>query len=507
MTTSETAPRPRRRLLPLVAVLITIVLVLGAVAAAIASVSSDDDPDAGETPTPTASPSATAGPASVVAVPAPIDAGSVAGVVAAQSSTADDEDQRAFSTLTLAGDTSLRTATDAIVSAGVAEYEPRRSPGSANELNIGFDAVLAAGPYLGVQATTFLYTGGAHGQSRSQALYTDVTADRTWPSADLVGDPQQLAEWAGVALGQADLSETAPEPAEVTHDVRFGSDGSLVTVMDPGEPVASAAGAVAVRIEPAQAATLLTAQGSAIRAAAMAGQPFAGSTAIPTATARATATATVTSAPTRAPATGDVDCSKLKCIAVTYDDGPGPYTDKLLDELKAAGAHATFFQIGKQTASYPKVAARELAEGHAIGNHTWTHPDLRRLTPDQVNSELDRTAAAIKKATGFEPVLVRPPYGATNDTVQGVLKGRGESAILWDVDTEDWKNRDAAITTQRALAGAHRGAIILMHDIHPSTVKAAPGIYRALQAKGYTLVTIPQLLGDALKPGGKYFSE
>ncbi len=102
---------------------------------------------------------------------------------------------------------------------------------------------------------------------------------------------------------------------------------------------------------------------------------------------------------------------------------------------------------------------------------------------------------------------MRPPYGATNDTVTQVLADRGASSILWNVDTEDWKNADVAITTQRALDGAKPGAIILMHDIHPTTVQAVPRIIDALQALGYTLVTVPQLLGDDLAPGSTHFSQ
>ncbi|MBU5423930.1 polysaccharide deacetylase family protein [Cellulomonas hominis] len=210
----------------------------------------------------------------------------------------------------------------------------------------------------------------------------------------------------------------------------------------------------------------------------------------------------VAPAPDPAPA---VDCDVARCVALTFDDGPGPSTAALLDELADRDVPATFFVIGQQAAARPDLVARERAEGHAVGNHTWDHPDLTTLAPDAVADELDRTARTVRDATGSAPVLVRPPYGAVDDPVLSVLAGRGETAVLWDVDTEDWKNRDVAETTRRALAGAHPGAIVLMHDIRPTTVQAVPGIVDELRAQGYTLVTVPELLGERVQPGAKVF--
>lgn len=205
--------------------------------------------------------------------------------------------------------------------------------------------------------------------------------------------------------------------------------------------------------------------------------------------------------PDRAP----VDCAVERCVALTFDDGPGPYTARLLDELAARSVPATFFVVGRQVAARPDLVAREHAEGHAVGDHTWDHRDLTTLAPDQIADEVDRTAQAVQDATGTSPTLVRPPYGAVDDDVLSVLEARGETAVLWDVDTEDWRNRDAAETTRRALAGAHPGAIVLLHDVHPTTVDAVPGIVDQLRAQGYTLVTVPELLGGRLRPGEKVF--
>ena len=207
-------------------------------------------------------------------------------------------------------------------------------------------------------------------------------------------------------------------------------------------------------------------------------------------------------APVVPPVEGGIDCAVLRCIALTFDDGPGPYTAQLLDELAAEGVHATFFVVGQNAAAMPDLVRREAAEGHAIGNHTWDHGHLPTMGPEQIADEVDRTTAALA-AAGVTTDLVRPPYGETDDTVASVLADRGYGQVLWDVDTEDWLNLDVGITTQRALDGARPGAIVLMHDIHATALGAVPGIIDALRAQGYTFVTVPQLIG-AVQPGAVY---
>jgi peptidoglycan/xylan/chitin deacetylase (PgdA/CDA1 family) len=193
-------------------------------------------------------------------------------------------------------------------------------------------------------------------------------------------------------------------------------------------------------------------------------------------------------------------------IALTYDDGPGPYTEALLDVLAAKNVPVTFFLVGSAAASMPGVVERQVAEGHAIGNHSWDHPHLTDLSDREIAEQVDRSSQAIHDAAGQKPILMRPPYGNTNDAVSHILRDRGMGQILWDVDSEDWRNRDTALTTAHVLDGAHDGAIVLMHDIHESTVAAAPGLIDLLRADGYTLLTVPQLLGGAIVPGETYVS-
>ncbi len=202
---------------------------------------------------------------------------------------------------------------------------------------------------------------------------------------------------------------------------------------------------------------------------------------------------TPTPTPTPEP-TPTVDCTLVSCVALTFDDGPGPYTNQLLDELAEKKTPATFFVLGAKAQTSPDIVAREVNEGHAVGSHTWNHYQLTKLTPDALASELDNTTRAITAAGASAPTMVRPPYGAKNSEVMEAIKARGAAGIFWDIDSEDWKNKSTAITTARALE-AQPGDIILMHDIHPSTVQAVPGIIDQLRAKGYTLVTVPELLG------------
>ncbi|MDM7829763.1 polysaccharide deacetylase family protein [Cellulomonas sp. MW9] len=177
----------------------------------------------------------------------------------------------------------------------------------------------------------------------------------------------------------------------------------------------------------------------------------------------------------------------------------------MLAEPAAAHVHATFFLIGQNVARYAGQARAEVAAGDVIGNHSWSHPQLTLLSSRAIRREVDRTQKVIRTATGVPPALMRPPYGAVNSRVLTQLARRDLPAILWNVDTEDWKNRSARVTSQRALAGARPGAIVLMHDIHPTTVQAVPGIVAALKARGFTLVTVPQQLDGQLTGGHAYF--
>ena len=189
---------------------------------------------------------------------------------------------------------------------------------------------------------------------------------------------------------------------------------------------------------------------------------------------------------------GGVDCAN--CVAITYDDGPGAETNRLPDKLKAKNAHASFMVIAPSAEQHPELLKRMKAEGHTIGNHTKSHRQLNTLPYDQVSQEIDAGNAAIKKATGQSTRWVRPPYGATNPTVDQVTRDKGVSQALWDVDTVDWKDRNSEHVCSSAVQGARAGSIVLMHDIHPTTVDAADCVIDGLRAKGLEPVSLDRLL-------------
>lgn len=199
------------------------------------------------------------------------------------------------------------------------------------------------------------------------------------------------------------------------------------------------------------------------------------------------------------------DCATTKCVALTFDDGPGVHTNRLLDMLDGQGVKATFFVLGSQVQKHPGSLRRMQMSGHQIGNHSWGHPDLTHIDSAQVQREMINTNTVIQQATGHVPTIARPPYGAVNNEVLAQLAQAGLSSILWSVDTRDWADRDNQIICHRAVAGARAGAIILMHDIHATSVDAVPCIIDGLAKQGYSLVTIRQLLG-ATVPGAIYTS-
>lgn len=187
-----------------------------------------------------------------------------------------------------------------------------------------------------------------------------------------------------------------------------------------------------------------------------------------------------------------LDCAaQLKCVALTFDDGPGPYTAHLLDVLKAAGARATFFMLGENVGAHRAEVRRMVMEGHQIGNHTWSHPQLTGLSSDAVRSEVGRTQKAITDASGgVAPMIFRPPYGATNARVG---KAVGMPEIVWDVDSMDWRYRNVARNVRVGTKDPKKGNVVLFHDIHKTTVQAIPRVLAGLKKRGFTFVTVGEL--------------
>ena len=186
-------------------------------------------------------------------------------------------------------------------------------------------------------------------------------------------------------------------------------------------------------------------------------------------------------------------------VALTFDDGPGPYTRRVLRLLARAGARATFFVVGSRVRAWPGVVRAEERRG-AVGNHTWSHPRLASLRRRAVIQELLRTQAAVVRATkGVRPQLVRPPYGVGTPAQKAAAHALGLVDVRWSVDSGDGRLGATAGSVVRTVkAGLRPGAIILLHDVHPWTVSALPRILRIVRRRHLTAVTIPELV--ALDP-------
>lgn len=188
-----------------------------------------------------------------------------------------------------------------------------------------------------------------------------------------------------------------------------------------------------------------------------------------------------------------------KMIALTFDDGPEEYwTPKILDILKEKNVKATFFVIGQQVQKHPDMLRRIYAEGHVIGNHTFDHTNLTKIDAQQVDQEIEKCASTINEIVGKTPRLVRPPFGFHNEPVDNIVYSKNRIIILWSLDTEDWKGLDAATIKGRILPKIQNGYIVLQHDgVNPKlggSIQALPDIIDGLKTKGYTFVTVAELL-------------
>jgi peptidoglycan/xylan/chitin deacetylase (PgdA/CDA1 family) len=186
-------------------------------------------------------------------------------------------------------------------------------------------------------------------------------------------------------------------------------------------------------------------------------------------------------------------------IALTFDDGPNAtLTPKLLDLLAARHLKATFFVVGQNAADHPDILKRAVREGHEIGNHSWSHPNLGKMSDDAVRRELQKTEDAIVAAIGKKPTLMRPPYGSiTARQKKWIHEEFGYRIILWDVDPLDWKRPGPSVVTARILKETKAGSIVLSHDIHPPTIEAMPATFDQLMKKGFKSVTVTELLAMA----------
>lgn len=192
---------------------------------------------------------------------------------------------------------------------------------------------------------------------------------------------------------------------------------------------------------------------------------------------------------------------RSKRIALTFDDVPDPrFTPQLLDVLRKYQVKATFFVVGSRAEKHPALVARMIREGHVIGNHSYNHPEFGKLSMNEFRSQIIRTENVIAALAGYKPRLIRPPYGDVSEPQLKWAKNHGYKLVNWNVDSLDWRGLPKTQVRNNILAHAGKGAIILQHggggvgsDLS-GTIQALPEVITILRKRGYTFVTVPQLL-------------
>ena len=370
------------------------------------------------------------------------------------------------------------------------------------ELNMDWQLAAASDQIIGVRLRTSRFLGTDWGHSL-RTIWYDARTGMTVGSPGLLKGQTALQDVAKRVRDQLASRGPQVDRAKVTGDgfdsMAFNRAGDLVVEFDDCQIAACSLGRLAVALPATTVTPLLSPMGQraqdAVRAAAKATEAV---------------TPSMPPMPERSPGAssnraGTVNCAQVKCIALTFDDGPGPQTARLLDLLKLNQARATFFTVGSCASARPDLLRRMSAEGHLVANHTWSHEDLSKPSTSKIADTLGRTDDVVTAAIGQTPTLMRPPYGAVGQNLRDVARAMGLSIVTWDVDTEDERYRDPKAITDRAVSGAHPGAIVLMHDVQKSTVDAIPGILKQLRGKGYTFVTVPELYGTVGMQAGRLY--
>ncbi|WP_405846623.1 polysaccharide deacetylase family protein [Streptomyces sp. NBC_01518] len=365
--------------------------------------------------------------------------------------------------------------------------------GDIGELNISHQFLVASGDVLGVRLTTQDGTAAGSGLD-TRTYWYDGQSGAARTTLALVADGSRDALVAALKKQLKGRDGTDAETVDgafadrsnlggLLIDMAFDADGGLRVTFARGTVGAAPAGSYVVILSPATVTPWLSAFGRRVQR----------QTVRPSGSLDLGAAATPTPAVPTHTASGDddTDCKQVMCVALTFDDGPAaPETATLLSYLAQYNARATFFTVGQNVAAHPDLVRAEARAGNEVGNHSWSHPDLTKLTSEQIAYQLNRTSAAIKAATGKAPTLFRPPYGAVNSTVRHATR---LSPVLWTLDTEDWKYPDATKVAQSVIGKVKRNDVVLMHDIHPTSVAAVPEILRTLTARGYHFVTVSHL--------------
>lgn len=387
--------------------------------------------------------------------------------------------------------------------------DPTYGSGEGTRLLVACDILFATGPTIAQRVRVVTGDATTTGLDEATTLYTDVANNETVTGNQLFNQGS-LPELMARAIELAELPE-AVDPAltqdfaDSVTDLYFDPQGGVTftvpakffddvldanwAAMTPeeqeiaGDDAFPAVSDISLSVDPSAVATFMSPLGQQIATSRAQSEPF-----------------TVNPV---GPGNDYVSCQLSPCVALTFDDGPSDQTTPtLLADLDKYQAAATFFVLGQNAEIFPEIVKQEAAAGHEVGSHSYDHPDLTTVSAETLQEQLGSTATAIEAAIGHGPTTFRPPYGAWNDQVLTVA---GVPAILWSIDTNDWQHPGHAELVSEVVDQAVPGDIVLMHDIHPSSVEAVPDILSGLQRRGFTLATISQLFGSDPAAGDIYY--
>jgi len=357
-----------------------------------------------------------------------------------------------------------------------------RTPGigvDAPALVVDCEVVVAAGPYLGERLRAVVGTPQDVVSDEVHVIFANADTGEAVDGAQL-WTPEGVAALARAvtdAQAAAEAQVAAPESPDAWADVAITLAGGMEVHL------ATDAGPLTVRVPPELVAGMVTPWAADMVAAVRTHREWSGP--VPVASGLAS-----------------VDCTLVPCVALTFDDGPSELTPGLLDTFASRPhAAATFFVLGARVAGREATLARAVAEGNEVENHTWSHSSLTGMTDAEIQAEIGSTTAVIEAATGVPVRWVRPPYGAMNAHVRAVA---GAPFMLWTVDTNDWQRPGEDALVQQVVWGSRPDDVVLMHDIHAQTVAAVPAMVDGLLMRGFTLVTVGQLLGGHTAAPGEF---
>ncbi|MFC3519194.1 polysaccharide deacetylase family protein [Streptomonospora nanhaiensis] len=392
--------------------------------------------------------------------------------------------------------------------AGVVRQEAadfRAAVDSATRLEVDWELTAAGRGLVGVRLVRTEHDHRGVHDSYATYWYDTATGRTAYSTELLAGDAElrRLDRLVAAALGKGPGDPGALHPGFRLYDsLAFNHDGDLVVEFDAGRVAPLERGRVAAVVAAEDARPLLSDLGRRARAAS-ALAPHAFEIAEPPAR---DAASEVPPAPGSRPPAQDHDCgATVTCVALTFDDGPDKRTPEVLDLLAEYGAKATFFMPGHSIRNEPATVGRAFAEGHQLGNHGDTHETFAGGDFDRLDAELTAVDALIRRETGTEVDVMRPPFGLTDPTVAEVAREHGQAQVIWDTDTEDWTGRDTEQIVANTIARTPPNGLVLLHDTEDATVEALPEILEYFTAQGYALVTVADLL-EGTEPGEVYYS-